>query len=185
MVIRRLFGLCLVALMAAPALAAAQDTRKVGITIAYPASIGVLWHASDKIAIRPDFTISGSSSQTDATNITLDSDGLGVNFGVSALFYLRTYDRLRTYITPRFSYGHSSTTANTSNLINETSSQDTNAVSGSGSFGAQYNLSDRFSLFGELGFAYSHATSKNSLSGTKGTSNNWGLRSGVGVVFYP
>ena len=50
MVIRRLFGLCLVALMAAPALAAAQDTRKVGITIAYPASIGVLWHASDKIA---------------------------------------------------------------------------------------------------------------------------------------
>jgi hypothetical protein len=182
--IRRILGLCLVALVAAPAMAAAQDTKKVGMTIAYPASVGLLWHASEKIAIRPDFSFSGSSSDTDAAGFSLGSDGWNTNVGISALFYLRTYDRLRTYIAPRFSYGHSSATSEASDLINEVRTTTTNVVGASGSFGAQYGLGDRFSVFGEIGFAFTHATTESSRISTEGTSNNWGLRSGIGVVVY-
>ena len=42
--------------------ARAQDTGKAGVTLAYPASIGVIWHAGDNVAIRPDFTFSHSST---------------------------------------------------------------------------------------------------------------------------
>ena len=51
--IRRFFVLCSVLTAAAPALVCAQDTHKVGITMGYPASVGLLWHASNKMAIRP------------------------------------------------------------------------------------------------------------------------------------
>jgi hypothetical protein len=54
---------------------------------------------------------------------------------------------------------------------------------GSGAFGAQYGLGKRFALFGELGFSYDHQDTDTPT--TKGHSSNWGLRSGVGVVFYP
>jgi opacity protein-like surface antigen len=182
--IRRILGLCVAALVVAPAVAAAQDTKKVGMTIAYPASVGLLWHASDKVAIRPDFSFGGSSSETETPGFSLGSDGWNVNVGISALFYLRTYDRLRTYVTPRFSYGHSSTTSDASDLIDAVRTTTSNIVGGSGSFGAQYGLGDRFSLFGEIGFAFTHATTESTVVVTEGTSNNWGLRSGIGVVVY-
>ena len=41
--------------------AAAQDGGKAGITMGYPASIGILWHAGDRVAIRPEFSISGNN----------------------------------------------------------------------------------------------------------------------------
>jgi len=183
--IRRSLYLCSALIAFAPALAAAQEARKVGIAIAYPTSVGILWHASDKIAIRPELTFGGSSTNTTSASFSIDGSGWNIGTGVSALFFLHTYDRLRTYITPRFSYGHASTTTNSSGVTTTNSTQTSNTYGGSGAFGAQYALGDRFSLVGELGFGFTHATITSSPLGTTGSGNAWGTRAGVGVVFYP
>jgi opacity protein-like surface antigen len=158
----------------------------------YPAAVGVLWHVSDKVAIRPELSFAGSSNETSTSTGTLpeiqiEGDGWSIGTGVSALFYLRKADRLRTYVSPRFTYSHASNTTTTTGLpvTNPRNETSTNAVGFSGSFGAQYAVGDRFSIYGELGFGISHSSSKSSNTPTRGSGNSWGLRSGVGVVFYP
>jgi hypothetical protein len=160
--------------------AVAQDTRKAGITMGYPASIGVLWHATDAIAIRPDFTFSGNSLSEPAD---LQGSSRSMDVGVSALFYMRTYGQVRTYVVPRLDYGRiSNTESGIPSSQGPTLTRWSSSVTGS--FGAQCALGDRFSIYGEVGFGYSH--SKLPLSTVpSGSSNSWGTRSGVGVIFYP
>ena len=55
-----LFSLALVVLSARPS--NAQDAGHVGLTIAFPAAVGVIWQATDRLAIRPDFQFSQSST---------------------------------------------------------------------------------------------------------------------------
>lgn len=184
--IRRSLGLCLTLVLSLSALAAAQDTRTVGVTIAYPAAVGILWHASDTVAIRPDVSFSGSSSDATIGTTSFSSSAWNVGVGVSALFYLRKYDHLRTYFSPRYTYSRTSSTSTPANPTQGTlpdTTQTSTANGFAGSFGAQYGLSDRFSLFGELGFGFAHSTAKSD-TGTQGSGNAWGLRSGVGVVLY-
>ena len=188
--IRRSFILCTALVTCVPAIAGAQDTRKVGITMAYPAAVGVLWHVSPKVAIRPELSFAGTSTDTTSSSIASDSSGWAIGTGVSALFYLKTYEHLRTYVTPRFTYSHTSTTSTLSSLlpgVTTSKSEQTNDSTGiAGLFGAQYMLGDRFSLFGEVGFGYAHgSTTSSTATSTKITSNGWGTRAGIGVVFYP
>ena len=183
--IQRIFALCTLVVAGLPALAGAQEPHKVGITMGYPAAVGMLWHVSDKVAIRPEFTIGGSSSETSSSSLDIEGSGWNVGTGVSALFYLRTEDKLRTYFSPRFSYAHTSSESSSSSLTTTELEQSSNALGVSGSFGAQYAVGDRFTVFGELGFAFSHSHGKSSLQPVTGTGNNWGLRSGVGIVYYP
>lgn len=165
--------------------ASAQDTKKVGITMGYPSSVGLLWHVSDKVAIRPELSFGGGSSETTGSGLSVNSDNFTVVTGASALFYLHTDDKLRTYVAPRFIYSHTSTTADSSTIMPLSSEQTGDATGVQGLFGAQYGLGSRFALFGELGFGFTHTTQKSSLSPTKGTSDSWGTRSAVGIVFYP
>jgi hypothetical protein len=112
---------------------------------------------------------------------------------VSALFYLHKYDNLRTYFSPRFTYSRTTNTT-TSSLPTaatapgfaplETKST-TRSSGGTGSIGAEYALGNKFAVFGEVGFGFSHQTSKSSTSATRSTGNTWGSRAGVGVVFFP
>jgi hypothetical protein len=186
--IRRSLCLCFILLTALSTLARAQDTRKVGITMAAPQSFGVLWHAGKKVAIRPELSFGGSSASTLSSSLDIDGSGWNIGTGVSAIFYVGTYDHLRTYISPRFTYGHASSTSSSSSLATVTTSElktTTNAVGGAGSFGAQYALGDRFGIFGEVGFGVTHSDSKSSLAPTTGSGTVWGTRGSVGVVFYP
>ena len=183
--IGRILALCSALAALLPAGAAAQEQHKVGIVMGYPASLGVLWHASDKIAVRPELTLSGSSTETSSSSLDIEGDGWNLGTGVSALFYLRTEDRLKTYFSPRFTYTHASSTSSASGVTTSELKQTTNTVGVSGSFGAQYAVGDRFTVFGELGFAFSHLHSKSSLAPSSGSGNGWGLHSGVGIVFYP
>jgi hypothetical protein len=172
-------------LLAAAGTASAQDAKKVGITMGYPTSVGVLWHVSDKVAIRPELSFGGGTAETTGSGISVSSDNFTVTTGVSALFYLHTDDKLRTYVTPRFTYSHASTTSDSSSITNFSAEQTGNATGVQGLFGAQYGLGNRFAVFGELGFGFAHTTQKSSSSPTKGTSDSWGTRSAVGIVFYP
>jgi hypothetical protein len=161
----------------------AQDTSKIGITMGAPQSIGVLWQ-SKKFALRPEVTFSGSSTSVSSNVSTGNSSGWNVGLGVSALFYLHQYDRLRTYIAPRFDYSHSSATVTTSTggSLPDTSRW---SAGGAGSFGAQYAIADKFGVFGEAGFTFSHTTLPSIITAAEGHINAWGTRAEVGVIFYP
>jgi hypothetical protein len=166
--------------------AGAQDQAKIGITMAYPASVGLLWRVSDKVAVRPELSIAGGASETTASSFETESDSWTLNTGVSVLFYLNKYDDLRTYFTPRFNYAHgSSTTDATGAVINPTITTTLDGIGFSGAFGAEYSLGRKFGVFGEVGFGFTHSTTKSSILPTESSGNNWGSRAGVGVIFYP
>jgi len=184
MSIRRLAVFAITAVLAAAGAVSAQD-KKVGLTMGYPSSFGVVWHVSDKVALRPELSLAGGSSDINGAGFSTGSDTTAVATGISALFYLNTADKLRTYVSPRFTYAHSTTEQDLSSITNSTTKATTNNTAGQGSFGAQYYVSNRFAVFGELGFGFSHTETTSNLAPTTGTSWAWGTRSAVGIIFYP
>lgn len=163
-----------------PVSAFAQDSPKVGLVMGYPAAISVIWHASEQIAIRPEITFSGASSGSSSIP-GLEADQFSVNPGVSALFYLAKWDAVRTYVSPRYLYQHSSTSSSSSILGPLESTATTHSFAGS--FGAEFNAHRRFAVFGEVGLQYSRAAAE-TLSVDGPTLNAWNVRSAVGVIFY-
>jgi hypothetical protein len=178
--------------------ASAQQDRTAGLVMGYPASVGVLWHVTEGVALRPDATISQQSIETTSTftglggtsqTSTTTSDGWASSIGVSALFYLGAPDALRFYVTPRVAYAWSRTEneAAAGDLLQlgpyETESD---GLLVAGSFGAQYAPHERFRLFGELGLSYSRqeGTTGYTVSRSQAVTTGVGLRSGVGVVVY-
>jgi len=193
-----------VALLAARS-ARAQDMPRIGITMGYPAAVGVMWNAAGRLALRPEVTLQGTSTDSSLGDIILPvnigstSDSFQVGVGVSALIYLSRWDALRTYVSPRFSYSHASTSGTTVASSSETTSK---SYFTSGSFGAEYLFARHFGVFGEIGVGYTSTTTTASTtstvviisplpptlpSATTRTENHlktWSTRSGVGVIFY-
>ncbi|HEY3381910.1 MAG TPA: hypothetical protein VGK32_09095 [Vicinamibacterales bacterium] len=188
--IARLIAATLLVVFIGSAPAAAQEEGQVGLVMGYPAAVGLQWQASDRVAIRPEITLSGSSGDvTSATRVSSNNSSWTAGFAVSALFYVARKDGLRTYVSPRFSYVRSnSTSAGQGPPASE--SENTGATySATGSFGAQYLLAKRFSVFGEVGFSYGRQTSSFASTtayviGSDGSAHTWGTRSTVGVIVY-
>ena len=168
------FILGMIVVSARPSIA--QESSQVGLTMAFPGAVGVIWHATDGTAIRPDFTFSQSGSSPLSTSST------AVGVGASALFYIRKWDSLRAYLSPRFGYQRSSFTT-AGSLV---SSPSTNTYAGSGSLGAEYLLHRRFAVYAETGLMYSHTKTSNiSLAiSFDSSSHTWGTRAGVGAILY-
>jgi len=167
-------------------LAQAQEVGQVGVTMGYPASVGILWHVSDDLALRPEFGFTRISSDS-----TFSSDATTVNVGASALYYLSKWDQVRAYVSPRFTYGHGSSGGSGTISTSSTNS----SYGGVGSFGVQYSPHKRFAVYAETGLGYSH--SENSTTSvvsvptgsivqpiTTATTSTWSTRSGVGVILY-
>ena len=155
------------ALMLVSGLAGAQEAGKTGLTMAYPGSIGVIWHASDAVAIRPGFTFNHTSGENAAGNDN-HSWGLGLDLGV--VFYLRKYDNVRTFVSPLFSYTRTSISAtpiSTSGSLPQITSHN-DATAGAGTFGAQFFATPHFSVYGEAGIGFSHHDTTSSHSPTLG-----------------
>src|SRR3954469_9050843 len=162
--IARLFVMFTALLLGIPAAGHAQDTAKAGVTVAYPGAIGVIWHVSNSIAIRPDFSFSHTSSESGGS--LSEADGSTTGFDVSVLFYTKKYDTVRTYISPRFSYSHGSAT-NTVQALPAgapaiTLSATNDAAGGAGLFGAQYTPTRHFAVYGEFGIGFTHRDAKSS-----------------------
>ncbi len=194
--------------------AGAQEKGHTGLTVAFPAAIGVIWHVSDSVALRPDVSFSWSTSSVNPsttpvppTVFTSGGDGSSYGVGLSGLFYVRRWENLSAYVSPRFSYARTSTTVTTTisgvvftgldgSILNGTvdgssfSTEGTSSSYGlSGAFGAQYSLGRKFGVFGEAGFGYSHSSSSTtsslpSSSSSGLTVNAFGTRAGVGVIVY-
>ncbi len=147
--------------------------------------------------MRPDLTLSRTTSESRTTSSSLfegqslsssnTSEGWGTTVGLSALVNVRTIERLRLYLSPRLAYSYSSSdneTGLTGSLSAFTAT--TTGLVASGSFGTQYNVHDRFAIFGELGLQYTSLTTESDFPGSSNQtdSTSFGLRSAVGVTFY-
>lgn len=177
----------------AAAQGASQGAGKVGLVMGFPAAVGIQWHLSDKVAIRPELSFSTTSTKTTTSSFDSEGDSWNIGTNISALFYLSTDDKLRTYFSPRFTWSHGSNTSELSSaLINPitgvTTSESTtsnNSYGAGGAFGAQYSLGDRFAVFGELGLNYAQSTTTSTTTSTKTTGHGFGTRTAVGIIFYP
>ena len=61
-------GLVLAGLMTTPV--AAQEKGDMGLTISAPSAIGVIWHVSEKVAVRPEVSFSFSETDGDRANVS-------------------------------------------------------------------------------------------------------------------
>lgn len=184
----------IVAVLAAGAArpAAAQQAGDVGVAAGYPGALGVVWHITDGIALRPDLSVTRTTSETTSTGLggTLTTvnkaEGWNTTVGLSVLVTVKTLERLKVYVAPRlaWSYASSDNESGAGTAIAFTTT--TKGVIASGSFGAQYLLHDRFAIFGELGLQYSGLDNTSDFPGSRssGDSTTLGLRSAVGATFY-
>ena len=172
-------------LILSPAVAGAQDKGQAGVTMGHPGSVGLLWHVSDRVAVRPEFQFSYISSEGSAPELGLTSSSSGWNVapGVSALFYLRRFDNLRTYVAPRFAFARSTTSSDSALTTGDARSTNKSYV-GSASFGAQYSLGPRFGVFAEIGLAATRTTGSSSRSSIRTSGWQWTTRTGIGAVLY-
>ena len=194
--------------LSAGANAFAQDAGQIGVTLGYPAAVGVIWHVTDNVAVRPEISFSTGSTENPVISSGLSlpgrSDDLGessstaVTAGVSGLFYFGRWDKLRAYVSPRYTYSHLTSESGSTFSIDGRDS----AYTVTGSFGAHYQLHRRFAVFGETGFGYthSHTTSTSRLllpvipvgpnlpspvsQSIETNSHHWNTRTGAGVIFY-
>jgi hypothetical protein len=186
--------------------ASAQDTPRVGISMGYPASIGVIWEVTERLALRPEISVQKSSGESsdfislgvstgeiqDTTTIDASStsDLWQVTVGLSALVYLSKHDALRTYVSPRWAYSRmsNSTVSSLSDLRNFGSTASGHVISGS--FGAQYALGRRFSAFGEVGLSFSRTVttpdeqSMALFASSRNVTRSANTRSAAGVILY-
>lgn len=167
--------------IAAAAPANAQDAGRVGLTTGYPGAIGILWHTTERIAVRPQFSFTNNASSSDSSFLNTSTDFWSVGTEVSVLFFSPLRDDLKIYVAPRFGYTRTNgTTENTESTAN--------AYSIAGLIGGHYALGRRFAVFGEAGLQYSHTTSSVSSSTiglrTTSTGDSVGTRTGIGVVLY-
>lgn len=159
----------------------AQEQRRIGITTGYPGAIGLQWHVADRVAVRPEISFSKTATSSDGiVDATTDFWSLGT--GVSVLFFSPVTDNLRTYVGPRFSYmrttGHGDASKSTAD-----------SYSIAGTFGAHYQLGQRFAAFGELGLGYTRQTGSLTTTivsevRTTNRGNSVSTRTGIGVILY-
>jgi hypothetical protein len=160
--------------------ASAQEPGAVGVTISAPSAIGVIWHATPRMAVRPDLSFSFSESDAE---VGTDINSSSFTLGTSVLFYTGRWDNLQTYLAPRVSYSWSSSSIDGSGA-DLSSSQD--GWSLSGTFGAHYLLGTRFAVFAEAGLAYSSTTAETATSFGDNERTTWafGTRTLVGATLY-
>ena len=171
------------ALMLLPPAATAQETGQVGIFMGYP-SLGLIWQATERIAVRPEIGFTAGSGESDLSETTSNS----VTFGASVLFYVAKRENAALYFAPRYAYSRSSSELESTSPFGGDTALELRSHSSqlSGSVGAQYWLGKRFSLFGEAGIQYMSGSSENdsAFSGlSSGTDSHvFGTRSSVAVI---
>jgi len=196
-----------------PGTAIAQERGQIGVSFGYPTTVGIAWHIADRLAIRPEVSFEQSSfdtefittvsaaspfedlSYTERTHVKTDSTTVGV--GVSGLIYVWKKESLSAFVSPRYAYAHGTITTSGSATTFQANDGRSRSHSFSGSFGAQYALGRRFSVFGEIGLGYTRENASTSapqsdavvpvasvVSAYESKGHRLGTRSGVGVTLY-
>jgi len=197
----RIIASTVIVLLVGGGAASAQESGHVGLSMGYPEKIGVLWHVTERVAIRPGISLSNTSSDPEfsfglsggptSTRTTSSNDASSIGVQVDALFSVGVWDNVHAYIAPGYEYGRSTfrsvmTTVSTGPLGSSTTSE-TQKTHGHdhevrGIFGARYVPHRRFGVFGEMGLHYSKSESAFFESILR--QRSWGTTTGVGVIFY-
>ncbi len=167
----------------------AQEPGDIGLSMGYPTSVAVLWHVTSRVAIRPEVSLNWTSTELEI-DLPIEggdtsTDTFSTAVGVGALFYLNTTDRLRTYVSPRITYV--TTSIDTEGSFAPDLDRSLDGFQFEGSFGAQFAVGDRFSVFGEVGLAYSMTTAtigSPSPIDAETRMRSFGTRTTAGVTFY-
>ena len=199
--------MCTAVLMAGVRPALAQDERRVGLVMAFPSEVGVLWQVSDRIAVRPDgsFTwakhnssYSLSFDDVDYGRYESESSSHSIGGGFSVLVTVARWERLRAYAVPRVSYtriaGDVRSTAVASSAVfitggivvadeQEDDQATGRAVEASGAFGVEYSLGERFGVYGEAGLSYASIKHPPFSSSDESSTRAVGSRSSIGIIF--
>jgi opacity protein-like surface antigen len=189
--------------------ASAQDDRRFGIVMAYPASVGVEWQAASNIAFRLDGDYSRlrneatsefefarivpglSAANRESVRVTTIVRSRDLSLGFSVLVDLHRSDELRVYVAPRLGVSFVNTAYETEidgdpaslAALTVPANNDTSSTSPAGgvALGASHDVSGRLRVFGETGFSYARRNFTAGVSSDTRTSS-FGLRAGVGVV---
>jgi Outer membrane protein beta-barrel domain len=175
--------------------ATAQDRGDAGISMGYPATIGLVFHVSERFALRPEVNFNRSTSERDSTFVDYDSKSSAFEIGISGLCYVGRWDKVRAYVSPRYAYRRAESSVSASALdlpdldlpglgIPDTQTTTFTGHTFGGSFGAQISLHERFSVFGEAGISFSTQQVASGFSPSDSDSKAVGSRTAVGVVFY-
>jgi hypothetical protein len=187
--------------------ALAQDAGQIGVTLGYPSAVGIIWHVTDNVAVRPEISFSTGSTESPVISSGLSFPDVSVNVGetssttvtagVSGLFYFGEWDKLRAYVSPRYTYAR--LTSNSGSTFSTDARNSAYTVTGS--FGAHYQLHRRFAVFGETGFGYTRTrttltsvlllpvipvvpTVPAPVTRSEINSHSWAIRTSAGVIFY-
>ena len=160
----------------------AQEAGQVGITLGYPASVGLIWHATDSVAVRPEVSFAFGTSETHSGVFDTEGDSTTLGVGVAALFTLRKWDEVRAYAGPRFAYGR--TTSSSENILDGVTELNSTTYELAGLFGVQYTPHRRFAVFGEVGIGYTNRETETGESVASLESRSWGTQTGAGIIFY-
>ena len=193
------------ALSLAPKPALAQAAKNLGLVMAFPPSAGLHWQVNQRLALRADASFDQGRVEQMSSSTALFISGVEVSrstrttefrhstfgLGVSGLVTVARYDQLRLYVAPRLAWRRMQSSfstddnrsAVTSALVDFSDSTTTNGLEIEGALGATYQLSDRFSVFGETGLGFTSPTSTSSSSGQT-TSYSIGSRANLGVVIH-
>lgn len=176
--VRRASVIAALCLVLSPITAAAQERGQVGVTMGFPASVGFIWHATDRVALRPEIDFAFGSSENEINDVvTVDSDNRGYSIGASVLWYLTpAAENVHPYVSPRLMFFKSTSERD------DLPDADSDGLDLSASFGVQYAPVPRFSVFGEVGVAFTNAES--SFGDSEGSSTAFGTRTAVGVIYY-
>ena len=197
----RIVTLMAIGFSLAAASAHAQEKGRLGISMGYPARVGVLWHATERIAIRPSVSFDHSRAEFEtrtpvlgnigAITTTSATESTSVGLRVDALFSVGTWDNVRAYVAPGYGYEWSDFSATTSTVVaglpglsnnTETLDRDGHGHEVSGTFGARYTPHPHFGVFGEAGLRY--FSGHIGLGEASSTLNLVETTAGAGVIFY-
>lgn len=174
----------------------AQNERRVGLVMGVPVQVGILWHATERVAVRPDVSFSWSSSDlaaasSDYVDYSSSTSLSRLSFGLALLYYVGDDEGVRTYLAPRYRASRVSTSSESTLVIpgipDVLPDRDRRLTqvshSGGVSFGASYAPGDRLAVFGEAGLDFATSSSPR-LDDIEATSRAVGTTAGVGVVLY-
>jgi len=190
----KVLGVVMAAAISAPA--AAQERGDVGVTMGYPPAIGVVWQVTGGLALRPDVSLTWTSSESTSTltivpgltpvTSTSTVEARNISVGLSALVTLHAADRFRLCLVPRGAWVRSTVDIGGGLAGEANVDTTTDGWLASGGVGGQVAVHDRFAIFGEAGVQYSsqRGTTALTTSQSEDETRTFGLRSAVGVTVY-
>lgn len=157
--------------------------------------VGMTFHVASKLASRPFIGFSQRETEADTEfrlrpeaplrTGTREENSTELSFGISLLYFLQQRSNFSIYTSPSFGYSNENTDVKLS-WREEDTEISRNIYHLSLLLGTQFNLSNNFSLFGEIGFGYSASDGKSDNNReTTADSKRWGLiNTGIGIIFY-